>query len=607
MGLSPKVRFTPDENASANVKLDSWKEIAAYLDRDPRTVQLWEKLEGFPVHRLNHSSRASVYAYTAEIDAWIRARSERKFAPDAEEPEEQAAPPPASSNESKTARMAVRAALVLLLLTLGVGWWRTTRKPPAQPASPLPTLLAVLPFENQTSTDDSLADGLTDKVIADLGRIGQIRVISHHSVMEMKGSHLPARQVAAQLHATLLLEGTLVEVGSETRATVELLGDGGTRHLWGATYSRDGGNPIARGDQIASAIAVDVTRRVTGSVPQVVFPPEAVDPRARQDYLTAKYYWNQRELPGLQKAIALYRQALEIDPKYASAYAGLAEAYDVMTDRGVLSNSEAFSRAKAAARQALSIDSNSAEAYNALAFATYRQDWQFGRAEEEFRKALALDPDSAVAHQWYGEFLGDLRRFDESIAELRKAKELDPLSPMVGCDLADGYLHAGRLAEAEAELRRVLDLYPDFLFAHVYRFQVALHQQDFAAAQNEADMYAQRSGDKRLVQVVEIERLARAGKTAQARAVLHKLLAAQPTTPYVAAQLYFLTGQTNDGYAELEKACRQHSWWLVTMLVDPNFDGVRNQPRFLAVARRIGLPVDAGAAQTAQTSVPAIR
>lgn len=327
------------------------------------------------------------------------------------------------------------------------------------------------------------------------------------------------------------------------------------------------------------------------SAPPVAFSSVAIDPRARQNYLTARYYWNQRDLPGLQKAIALYGQALEIDTKYADAYAGLAEAYDLMTDRGELSDAEAFGRAKSAAQQALAINPNSAEAYNALAFATYRQDWAFRQAEEYFRKALALDPNSSITHQWYGEFLGDLRRFDESLAELRKAKELDPLSPMVGCDLADGYLHSGQLEEADRELRRVIELNPDFLYAHVYRLSVSLTRGDFAAAEKEAQTYAQHSGDTLPLQVIEIEWLAKSAQTKEARAALRRLQMRTQLTPYAAAQLYFATGQMETGYAALDRAYHQHSWWLVTMLVDPRFAAVRTQPRFLRVAARVGLPL----------------
>jgi TolB-like protein/tetratricopeptide (TPR) repeat protein len=587
MGPESKARLITPE-ASASVRLNSWKEIANYLDRDPRTVQLWEKSEGLPVHRLNHQTRASVYAYSGEIDAWLRGRSNLAGGEAAEKLESESAPEPKGQRSTGMYILTVLA----LAATLAASFWIGLRqKAAARSSAPV---LAVLPFQNQTSTDDFLVDGLTDELIADLGRIGKIQVIAHHSSMQFKGRQLTLPQVAAELHATLALEGTVAQAGNQTQVTVELLDAVNNTHLWGATYTRQAGDMVALQDEIASRIAIEVTQKVTGSVPQAVFPARAVDPNARKAYLEGRFYWNQRDLPGMQKAISSFGHAISIDPKYVPAYSGLAESYDLMTDRGILSDAEAFQRAKTAAQTALSLDPDSAEAYNALAFATYRQDWDFARAEQYFQKAIELNPNYAVAHQWYGEFLGDLRRNDESIAELRKAKDLDPLSPMVGSDLADGYLHAGRVVEAGDELKRVLDLYPDFLYAHLYRISLDTGQSDFAAAEAEAQVILKRTGDATPLQMVEIRRLVSQGNMDQARSEVRRLLSSRQGATfnaYSVAQLDFAIGQDDAGYAALEKAYRDHSWWLVTMLVDPGFSPVRNQPRFLDLARRVGLPV----------------
>lgn len=196
------------------------------------------------------------------------------------------------------------------------------------------------------------------------------------------------------------------------------------------------------------------------------------------------------------------------------------------------------------------------------------------------------------------------------MTELRKAKELDPLSPMIGCDLADGYLHAGRLQQADAELRRVLDLYPDFLPAHRYRISLLTRQGNLAMAETEAQVYWQKSGDKMPLEAISIFRLARAGKAEEARSALRRLLdrpSGSQLNAYSAAQLYFITGQTEQGYAALEKTYRQRSWWLVTMLVDPGFDPVRTQPRFIDLAQRVGLPVDEDVEQAFRDSGPRLK
>jgi TolB-like protein/Tfp pilus assembly protein PilF len=599
MRTIPKSRSL-DSETRTTVKLNSWKEIAAYLDRDPRTVQLWEKKEELPVHRIAHRARASVYAFTGEIDAWLLARSRAAAVEPDPAPEPAASPesPPISTTipakRFASARPYLWASVALAFAALlAVGLRALKVHSAAEPAQR--GMIVVLPFENQNSPDDLLVDGLTDSLIDALGKSRGVQVISHRSVMPFKGSRLPLPQIAAQLHAALALRGTAAKVGNEWRVTVELLDAMEDRHLWGSTFTRRTDEMLSREDELASTIANAVTLKLTGAAapPVAIDSVAATNPEARQAYLTGRFYWNQRSQPDLKQAVSYFEQAIAIDKHYAPAYVGLADSYDLMS-LGALPAQEAFQRAKAAAQKALSVDPAAAEAYNALAMATYRQDWDFAAAERDFKKAIELDPNDAVAHQWYGEFLGDLRRFDQSIAELKKAKELDPLSPMVGCDLADGYLHAGRGAEAEAELRRIIDLYPDFVPGHGYLGSVLIEEAKFDQALSEAQIYRQKTGDETLIESVEIHRMAATGKLEEARAEVRRLFNGKSGagfSSYQRAGLYSATSQTDAAYAALEDAYRERSWWLVTMLVDPGFDGIRDQPRFQDVARRVGLPM----------------
>jgi len=588
-----------DAETRKTVKLNSWKEIAAYLDRDPRTVQMWEKNEELPVHRIAHRARASVYAFTGEIDAWLLARS-RVAVVEPESVAEPAAPPepppvattiPAKRFDAPPYLWAGVALGFAALLAVGL--WAVKVRSAAQPSER--GMIVVLPFENQNSPDDLLVDGLTEDVIEALGKSRGVEVISRRSVMPFKGSRLPLPQIAAQLHAALALRGTAAKVGNEWRVTVELLDAIEDRHLWGATFTRRADAMLSSEDELASTIASAVTLKLTGAAaPTATGSGAAANPDARQAYLTGRFYWNQRSQSYLQRAVSYFEQAIAIDKHYAPAYVGLADSYDLMS-LGALPAQEAFQRAKFAAKQALAIDPSAAEAYNALAMATYRQDWDFAAAERDFKKAIELDPNDAVAHQWYGEFLGDLRRFDQSIAELKRAKELDPLSPMVGCDLADGYLHAGRGAEAEAELRRIIDLYPDFVPGHGYLGSVLIEEAKFDQARSEAQIYRQKTGDETMIESVEIHRMAATGKLEEARAEVRRLLGAKSgagLSAYQRAGLYSATGQSQAAYAALEDAYRERSWWLVTMLVDPGLAGIRDQPRFQDVARRVGLPIE---------------
>ncbi|MGC9157857.1 MAG: hypothetical protein ACP5FH_02610 [Terracidiphilus sp.] len=592
MKSPPQIRLLA--GASPAARLTSWKEIAAYLGRDARTVQMWEKQEGLPIHRHSHQSRSSVYAYPEELDAWLRMRRPGRQA------EIEAAAPAAEPATEKprwawlTGGHYPMVAVVLLFVIAGaVFWFVTEHRALSKPSA---RVLAVLPFENLSAskTDDFLVDELTDGLITEFSRTGQIQVVSRRSAMQFKGQHIPLPEIAARLHARLVLDGTVARSGEEIRITAQLLDAEQERPLWANSYSGKTRDFLAFQEAVAATISSEVAQKLSAAaLPARMASQPAANPQARLAYLTGRYFLSQRDEPGLNKGMGYFRQAAAIDPRYALPHSGLADAYSLMSVWGKTPAREALSTAKAEAQTALSLDPSCPEAYSSLAFVTYRQDWDFASAERYFRKAIELDPNSVVAHQWYGEFLGDLRGFDQSIAELLKARELDPLSAIVGSDLADGYLHAGRYAEAEAELRRIQNLYPDFAPAHAYLASVYLALENYAAAEVEAQAYFLRTGDETLLTTVRIERLAAMGKVEQARDSIRRRLNqgdGANSNPYQRAQLYFATGQKDAGYAALDQAYRARSWWLVTMLVDPGFLAVRNEPRFRDLARRVGLP-----------------
>jgi TolB-like protein len=260
MKLREKIRLVTASHPVA--RLTSWKEIAGYLGRDARTVQLWEKQEELPIHRHAHQSRAGVYAYPAELDAWLQMRKPGKalrVEPQATAREE------VHSDRLHSVRWRVAAA-VLLAGTLGAGFLITANRKalPKQPTG----ILAVLPFENLSSSDseDFLVDGLTDGLITDLGKSGQIQVISRRSVMQFKGQHIPLRQIAGKLHASLVLEGTVTRSGDEMRVTVQLLDAAHDRSIWAESYHRKTNDLVAFQDEIATTIAAEVTQKLTGTV-----------------------------------------------------------------------------------------------------------------------------------------------------------------------------------------------------------------------------------------------------------------------------------------------------------------------------------------------------
>jgi TolB-like protein/Tfp pilus assembly protein PilF len=568
-----------------------------------RNCHRWEEREGLPIHRHLHGKQGSVYAFREELDAWLTSR----------EPEAEPAPKAAQRNadtevaapdvvsviaSAKTAQRSVAmyfaaAILVALLASGGFLIWREFLRRRTV-VTERPETLAVLPFEDLSANhrEGYVADGLTDDLITDFGESGQLAVISRTSAMQFKDKDEPLAQIAQVLHANLIIEGTVLRSGDHVRITAQLIDASNDHHLWADRYERNFQNVLTLQDDVAGDIVAAVEEKLTGNVPTRQ-PPRPVNPEARVAYLTGRFYWNQRDETGLKKAITYFDQAIAKDPDYAAAYSGLADCYNLLSVWGSLTPNDAFPEARKDALKAIQLDPNSAEAYTSLAFETYRYQWDFAGAEKDFQKAIALNPNYVTAHQWYGEFLGDIRRFDQGIAELRKAQQLDPLSPIVGCDLAACYIHAGRNREAVPVLQQILERQPDFSVAHAYLSAAYSNLGDYSNSEKEHALYVRLSGDTGEGDAARIGREWASGKKEQARRDMEALLAntREGRFGYVQmAQMYASVGDKDEAFACLNKAYEEHSWWLVTMEVEPAFDPLRSDPRFQQLERRVGLP-----------------
>ncbi|HEV2489798.1 MAG TPA: hypothetical protein VGT03_08315 [Candidatus Acidoferrales bacterium] len=592
----------PSANSSLNHphsgRLDSWKEIAVYLNRDLRTVQRWEEREGLPVHRHLHGKQGSVYAFREEIDAWLASRQpEAKSASKAAQPNDLEMP--ISHPVDVPPKPALRRTLVYataFALALGAGgtlvWRLISRRRPSMVHES--QTLAVLPFVDFSAnhSESYMADGLTDDLITDLGRAGQFPVISRTSVMKFKDSREPLVQIARRLRANLIIEGTILRSGDHVRITAQLIDASNDHHLWADRYERDFQNVLTLQDDVAGDIVASVEEKLIGNAaPRRA--PRPVNPEARVAYLTGRFYWNKRDEPGLKKAITYFDQAIAKDRSYAAAYSGLADCYNLLSVWGSLTPNEAFPEAREDALKAIQLDPDSAEAYTSLAFETYRYQWDFADAEKDFQKAIAINPNYVTAHQWYGEFLGDIRRFDQGSAELRKAQQLDPLSPIVGSDLAACLIHADRYPEAVSVLQQILTRQPDYAVAHNYLASAYQNEGDFANSEKERALYIRLSGDTGYGEAVRVGHEWASGKKERARRDMEALLANMKEGRFGYVQMalmYASVGDKNKAFECLDKAYRQHSWWLVTMEVEPGFAPLRSDPRFQQLERRVGLP-----------------
>ena len=448
--------------------------------------------------------------------------------------------------------------------------------------------IAILPFVNATGDRDAefLSDGVTETLINTLAQVPGVRVMSRTSVFHYKGKPADPRRVGRELQVSSVVVGRIEEVGGRLVVSAELVDATDASLIWGNRYE------IARSDlfpvqqSIASEIARTLRLQLGGREQQLLTKRPTSDPRAYELYLKGRFQWNKRNAEGLYKAIEFFNQAIEVDPQYALAYAGLADVYNLLDIWAGLPTKETFPRAKAAAEKALSIDDQLAEAHTSLAYAIQTYEWDWNAAEREYRRAIELNPNYATAHQWYAEFLTAVGRFDEAEREGQKALSLDPMSPIINAVVAWNRTMARRYDAAIEQGVRATQLFPDFMAAHAY---LGLAYLESGKA---PDALASLRRARELLDIVVIETwLARAqlasGNRAAAEQILRDLEARssrQYLPPYYMAALYAHLGNHDRAFAELNRAVAERTGAMVWVEVDPALDPLRKDPRFKSIS-----------------------
>jgi len=506
------------------------------------------------------------------------------------------APEPAIETGAKPRRRPFAlAAAVLFLVTAGVFLvgqrWRAHA---TRPAGRL--MLAVLPFQNLTGdpAQDYLGDGMTEEIIAQLGRVDPQRlgVIARTSVMAYKNTHKRMDEIGRELSVQLVLEGTVRRDADRLRVSAQLIQAGDQTHLWARQYDREPGTLLALQSEIAQEV-VDEIRVTLGerrSQPVSPLPASAETDAAYDLYLRAQYFWNKRTIDGLQQAIDYCNQAIAADPAYGLAYAGLAKSYALLGGYSGESQVDFMAKARAAALRALELDPHLPDAHTALALVVQNYDWDWETAEQEFRRALDLNSNSATAHHWYAEHLAFRGRFDEARAESERARQLDPLSLAIAVDTALIDYYSRRYDRAAAKLEAVLAMDPTFPRAHLVR-NAYVEMGRFADAL--ADIQADTAGAGSLWNESCLAYVhGRAGRTAEAGrdvARLVKRTRPRETDPGIVFFAYVGAGDRERALDWLGKAYAQHSNILMTLKVDPAYDSLRAEPRFQDVLRRVRL------------------
>lgn len=489
-----------------------------------------------------------------------------------------------------TGRVIVALAFVVSLSILAFWLFRSRVPAPSGIRS-----LAVLPLENLSgdASQNYFADGMTDELITDLAQISALRVISRTSVMVYKGARKPLPQIARELNVDAVVEGTVLRSGDQVRITAQLIEASTDKHLWSQSYEGELRDTLALQNRVASAIADQIRINLTPREQAALKNVKVVNPEAYESYLKGRYFWNKRTADGLKAALAYFKQAIEEDPKYAKAYSGLADTYALLGDwqYAVMTPKEAFPEAKAAAIHALELDNSLGEAHNSLAFVLDGFDWDLDAGGKEFQRAIELNPGYATAHHWYAWHLSLLGRFDEAIAEMRKAEDLDPLSLIINADLAELLGLAHFYDDSIRQSLKTIEMDPNFALAHNQLAQAYLQKHMYADAVAELQKAVELSRDSPTC----IANLARAYVASGKRSegvklleVLKKRSGSGYSNSSEIAMIYASLGDTDQAMNWLEKGFEER--FNPGVLLRPGFDPLRSDPRFQKLLRRVGLP-----------------
>jgi serine/threonine protein kinase/predicted Zn-dependent protease len=485
---------------------------------------------------------------------------------------------------------AVAAATAALFLALLAGLYRMSARDPAADAAMWS--IAVLPLENQSGDPDQdyFADSMTDAVITELAQIRSLRVISHTSVMPFKGVRRRLPEIARSLRVGSIAEGSVVRSGDRVRVTLRLVNAARDRLVWSGSYDREIRNVLALQKQVAAAVASEIRARMTESDRARTSESPHVNVDAYEAYLRGRHALSRSTVDDLQRSIQLFHQALGTDPRYALAYAGLAESY--MTLSGMyLRPREAMPKAKAAAQRALELDSDLAEAHFIMGVieGSYEFDWR--RAEEEFKRALDLNPNNALAHLWYGQSLVSTGRSHEGIEQARIAHDLDPLSAFVETGLGQMYFLAGEYAAAIQQLRSVTQSDVGFIEGHQWLGASYLYAKQPVEAVRELERARQL--DPRQPQSIAYLAYAHAKLGEREKAsLLRQQLTDMNRTQHIPEYLFAIVSigmNRNDAIDWLEKGYEERDDMLGWLKVDALLDPLRGDPRFQRLIKQMGL------------------
>ena len=492
-------------------------------------------------------------------------------------------------------RWASIGATLLLLAAIVAALLIIARKPAPTIAIPEKSI-AVLPFENLSDERSNayFAEGVQDEILTRLAKVADLKVISRTSTQHFKSSPENLPEIAQQLGVANVVEGSVQKANDQVRVNVQLIKASTDAHLWADSYDRNLTDIFAVESDIARTIAETLQAKLSGSEKVLLVKKPTANPEAYELYLKGRFFWNKRTGADLRKAIDYFHQAIEKDPVYARAYAGLADGYALLSVFGEANPQDSVPQARAAAKKALELDETLAEAHASMGRILTAYDFDFPRAIAEFERAIALDPNYAMAYHWLG--WGPLSasgQFDRAIGEGKRAAELDPLSSIINADLGLIYLHAHRYDDAIAQLRRTIELDPHFYIAPYYLGLAFQLKGQFPQAIGAYEKAVELNDDPENLAYLG-QAYARTGRQDEAQKILARLIEeakSRYVSAYNFAVLLLALGEKDRAMGELERAYREGSGNdIFTIKIDPILDDLRGEPRFEVLVQKIFPP-----------------